>query len=212
VSAWDTLAIPWQAALEQAWTAYLHGSLPIGAVIVRGEEVVARGRNRIGERHNLISMISGNSLAHAEMNALMQLPDDLEGSDAILYSTMEPCPMCAGAIRVAHVPTTIYAARDAWGGSSQMFQLHPYMTRENIRVQHAGIKTLEEISVVLLLQSYLEIGAGVSQLSKFETILPNAVQLARDVFKTRQLEQWRKARAEVREVVGGLAQRLGSRT
>jgi len=86
-------------------------------VIVRREEIIARGRNRIAERHNLVSMISGNSMVHAEINALMQLPDDLEGSDAILYTTMEPCPMRAGAIRVSHVPTTFYAARDAWGGS-----------------------------------------------------------------------------------------------
>ena len=204
--------MPWQAALEEAWTAYRHGSLPIGAVIVRGNEIIARGRNRIGERHDTVGMISGNSLAHAEMNALMQLPDDLEASDTILYSTMEPCPMCAGAIRVFHVPTTIYAARDAWGGSAQLFGLHPYMTRDNIRVQHAGIKTLEEVSVVLLLQSYLEIGAGVSQLAKFETVLPNAVQISRDVFQTRQLEQWREARAEVSEIINGLAQRVGSRT
>ncbi len=212
MSFWNGLTIPWQVTLAEAWSAYCHGSLPIGAVIMRGDQIIARGRNRIGERHNIVGMISGNSLAHAEINALMQLPGDLEGSDAILYTTMEPCPMCAGAIRVAHVPTTIYAARDAWGGSAQMFGLHPYMSRDNIRVQHAEIKTLEEISVVMLLQSYLEIGAGVSQLSKFETVLPNAVQIARAVFQTRLLEQWRKARAEVGEVVNGLAQRIVSST
>ena len=205
---WDSLAFPWQAALEQAWTAYLHGSLPIGAVIVRGNQIIARGRNRIGERHDIVGMISGNSLAHAEVNALMQLPGDLEGSDAILYTTMEPCPMCAGAIRVVHVPTTIYAARDAWGGSSQMFQLHPYMTRDNIRVLPAGIKTLEEISVALLLQSYLEIDAGVSQLAKFETVLPNAVRLARAAFEDRLISGLRQAEASAETIVDELAARL----
>ena len=208
MSVWGSLSIPWQAALTEAWNAYCHGSLPIGAVIVSGEEIIARGRNRIGERHNIVSMISGNSLAHAEINALMQLPDDLEGSDAILYTTLEPCPMCAGAIRVSHVPTTFYAARDAWGGSSQMFQLHPYMTRDNIRVLPAGVKTLEEISVALLLQSYLEIGAGVSQLSKFETVLPNAVKSARAVFEDQLISGLRQAKASTETVVNKLAARL----
>ena len=175
---------------------------------MRREEIIARGRNRIAERHNLVSMISGNSLAHTEINALMQLPDDLEGSDAILYTTMEPCPMCAGAIRVSHVSTTFYAARDAWGGSVQMFQLHPYMTRDNIRVLPAGIKTLEQISVALLLQSYLEIGAGVSQLSKFETVLPKAVRSARAVFEDQLISGLGQAKASTETVVNKLAARL----
>ena len=88
-----------------------------------------------------------------------------------------------------------------------MFQLHPYMTRDNIRVLPAGIKTLEEISVALLLQSYLEIGAGVSQLSKFETVLPNAVKSAQAVFEDQLISGLRQANAFTETVVNELAAR-----
>lgn len=208
MSFWDDLPIPWQAALTEAWSAYRHGSWPIGAVVVQADQIVSRGRSRSAEPHNLLGMISGNSLAHAEMNALMQLPGDLEGSDAILYTTLEPCPMCAGAIRVTHVPTTFYAARDAWGGSAQLFGLHPYMTRDSIRVLPADIKTLEEISVVLLLQSYLEQGAGLSQLATFETLLPNAVRLARAAFEDQLISGLGRGEASTETVVNELASRL----
>ena len=89
-----------------------------------------------------------------------------------------------------------------------MFQLHPYMTRDNIRVLPAGIKTLEEISVALLLQSYLEIDAGVSQLAKFETVLPNAVRLARAAFEDRLISGLRQAEASAETIVDELAARL----
>jgi len=89
-----------------------------------------------------------------------------------------------------------------------MFQLHPHMTRDNIQVLPTGIKTLEEISVALLLQSYLEIGAGVSQLSKFETVLPNAVRSARAVFEDQLISGLRQAKASTETVFNELAVRL----
>ena len=120
MSYWDTLAKPWQAALEGAWTAYLHGSLPIGAVIVRGDEIVARGRNRIGEAFEISGFIGGTQISHAELNALVQLPNDAPTRDLELYTTMEPCPMCAGAIAMASLKTVHFAARDAWAGSTHL--------------------------------------------------------------------------------------------
>ena len=89
-----------------------------------------------------------------------------------------------------------------------MFQLHPYMTRDNIRVLPAGIKTLEQISVALLLQSYLEIGTGVSQLSKFETVLPKAVRSARAVFEDQLISGLGQAKASTETVVNKLTARL----
>lgn len=64
MTVWQTLALPWQAAFEEAWVAYLAGCLPIGAVVADDEGVIlTRGRNRIGETYN--------GLSHAELNALV---------------------------------------------------------------------------------------------------------------------------------------------
>ena len=85
-------------ALTEAEAAGAAGQLPIGAVLVLDGEVVSRGRNRYLERRS--------QLAHAELEAL------LAGGDAawsrheycVLYSTVEPCPMCLGSLVMAYVP------------------------------------------------------------------------------------------------------------
>jgi tRNA(adenine34) deaminase len=133
VSFYGSLERPWQIAFEEAWTAYCIGSFPIGAVIVRGTEVIARGRNQIFEPHALTKTISGTQISHAELNALVQLPRDFDMTNLELYSTMEPCPLCAGAIRMTHIPTVLYAARDPHAGSTNLFTEHRYMARGKVR-------------------------------------------------------------------------------
>jgi tRNA(adenine34) deaminase len=210
---WESLAQPWQAALEQAWTAYLHGSLRIGAVIVRGDEIVARGRNRIVEAHEVSGFIGGTQISHAELNALVQLPNDAPTRDLELYTTMEPCPMCTGAIAMASLKTVHFAVRDVWAGSTHLFEKDGYLSGKRIKLHPPSNTTLELICSAICLYSDFEWRGDVpnSVVRAFEATQPAAVQLARDLFQTRQLEQWRKARVEVAEVVDGLAQRVGSR-
>ncbi len=213
MSYWDSLAQPWQAALEQAWTAYLHGSLPIGAVIVRGEEIVARGRNRIGEAHEINGFIGGTQISHAEMNAIVQLAHDADTRGLELYTTMEPCPMCAGAMAMASIKTVHFAVHDAWAGSTHLFEKDGYLAGKRIKLHPPADPTLELICSAIWLYSDLEWRGDTSDnilVKAFEEAQPQAVQLARDLFQTRQLEQWRKARAEVGEVVDGLAERIAS--
>lgn len=99
---WTSLAEPWQICLEEAWTAYCAGSLPIGAAVVdRAGWIVARGRNRIHEDEAEGGHLRGHRLAHAEMNALVALDyRAIDPRDCILYTTTEPCPLCTGAIRI----------------------------------------------------------------------------------------------------------------
>ncbi len=215
MSFWERLATPWQAALEGAWTAYLHGSLPIGAVIVRGEEVVARGRNRIGEAHEINGFISGTQISHAEINAIVQLANDAATRDLEIYTTMEPCPMCAGAIAMASLKTVHFAVRGAWAGSTHLYEKDGYLAGKRIKLHPPADDTLEVICSALCLYSDFEQRGDVPSnvlVKAYEETQPEAVQLARDIFETRQLEQWRKARARVSEVVNELAQRIGSST
>jgi len=80
------------------------------------------------------SQVTGGPLAHAELNALLAL--DWEAVDprtCEIYSLLEPCPLCIGAICMAGVKVIRFAARDPWSGSTNLLQASPYMTWKSIR-------------------------------------------------------------------------------
>lgn len=99
-------------ALELAEAAARHDDVPIGAVVARGEEVLGEAGN---ERE-----LRRDPTAHAEVLALRQASESLGGwrlLDTVIYVTVEPCPMCAGAIALARVPRLVYGASDPKGGA-----------------------------------------------------------------------------------------------
>jgi tRNA(adenine34) deaminase len=101
-----------QSALQLARAAAKHGDVPIGAVVARGDEVLGESGN---ERE-----LRGDPTAHAEVLALRQASERLGGwrlLETTIYVTLEPCPMCAGAITLARVPRLVYAAADPKGGA-----------------------------------------------------------------------------------------------
>ena len=88
------------------------GEVPVGCVITLGDCVVGRGRNRREE--------AKNALCHAELEAIDQACRTLGGWrlwQCTLYVTLEPCPMCAGAIVNAHIPRVVCGARDPKNGA-----------------------------------------------------------------------------------------------
>jgi tRNA(adenine34) deaminase len=107
------LAPPMRRALELAWDAFCHGSFPVGAVIVGPDgATVAEGRNRMGELDAPPGRLRNTGLAHAEMDALAQLPLG-EYADHTLFTSLEPCLLCRAAVTMAHVGTVHYLAADA---------------------------------------------------------------------------------------------------
>ena len=100
-------------ALREAERALDHDDVPVGAVVVHDGEVVGAGHN---ERE-----LRADPTAHAEMLALRQAAATL-GSwrvlDAVMYVTLEPCAMCAGAIVLARVPRVVYGATDPKAGAA----------------------------------------------------------------------------------------------
>ena len=99
-------------ALREAERALEHEDVPIGAVLVRGGEVLASAHN---ERE-----LRGDPTAHAEILALREAARALAGwrvLDAVLYVTLEPCAMCAGAIVLARVPRVVFGAADPKAGA-----------------------------------------------------------------------------------------------
>lgn len=100
-----------QRALDEARQALQEGEIPIGAVIVCKDRIIARA-------HNLTETLT-DVTAHAEMQAITMAANELGGkylSDCTLYVTVEPCAMCAGAIGWAQLPRIVYGAPDAKRG------------------------------------------------------------------------------------------------
>ena len=98
-------------ALELAREAMAEGEVPVGCVIVKNGAVVGRGRNR--------RETARTALGHAEIEAIAQACETLGGwrlHRAVLYVTLEPCPMCAGAILNARIAQVRYGARDEKAG------------------------------------------------------------------------------------------------
>ena len=99
-------------ALTQAQMALQAGEVPVGAVVVREGRIIARGRNR--------RETEKDPTAHAEMEAIRaaaRATGDWRLTGCELYVTLEPCPMCAGAIINARVARVFYGARDAAMGA-----------------------------------------------------------------------------------------------
>jgi tRNA(adenine34) deaminase len=100
-------------ALREAQRAAEHGDVPIGAVVVRDGEVIGAAGN---ERE-----LRSDPTAHAEQLALREAAAAVGGwriPDSVLYVTLEPCAMCAGAIVLARVPRVVYGATDPKAGAA----------------------------------------------------------------------------------------------
>ena len=119
-------------ALALAKEAFAEGEVPVGCVIVRNGEIVGRGRNR--------RETAKTALGHAEIEAISDACKNLGGWrlwDCTLYVTLEPCPMCAGAIINARIPLVVWGGDDKKGGAcgsvcdlfSMDFNHHPQVIK-----------------------------------------------------------------------------------
>ncbi|MBK8903840.1 MAG: nucleoside deaminase [Anaerolineaceae bacterium] len=156
---WNTLSLPWQTAVSLAWEAYCAGSLPIGAVIVAEDgRIVAQGRNSIHETEST-SPLHGGRLAHAEMNALVQLSKTaVPPQSCALYTTMEPCMMCLGAIRMMRIGTVHFATHDPFAGSACLIETVPYKALGLLPVYPPENEALADVLLVLMTEAMLRTG------------------------------------------------------
>ena len=133
-----------EQALALAAEAAAEGEVPVGCVIVRGDEIVGRGRNR---RETVKS-----ALSHAEIEAIAEANRNLGGWrlwECTLYVTLEPCPMCAGAIINARIPRVVYGASDAKFGACRSvcslfdmaFNHHPQVEAGVMEEEAAALMT-----------------------------------------------------------------------
>jgi tRNA(adenine34) deaminase len=117
-------------ALKEAWKAYTNDEVPVGAVLVKEQQIIARGYNQVE--------LLQDATAHAEMLCITAGESAVENwrlASTTLYSTMEPCSMCAGAMLLARVPVLVWGTPDirhgAHGSWINLFEnAHPTHTIE----------------------------------------------------------------------------------
>ncbi len=128
-------------ALAEAETAGKAGELPIGSVLVIDGRIVSRGRARHRGRRS--------QLCHAEMEGLQSGGETLwtRYQSAVLFSTVEPCPMCLGAAVMADVPHIVFAAHDAVAGMGTAMESIPYL-RRHIETYLGGVLEAESHEVL----------------------------------------------------------------
>ncbi len=218
---WAQLSFPWQAAIELAWEANCLGTIPIGAVIVdRQGQLVASGRNRIKEPRGYgIAYLAGLPLAHAEINALLALDyQKVTPRECTLYTTTEPCPMCAGALVMAGVRHVCFASRDPWAGSTGLYATDTYIGSKHVRVEGPPDAVLEAVLVGLQVEFFFResVIRGKPELfardgpffTSLETAIPQGVALGEKMYQSGRLEQMRREGVSAAEMLDDLAKEL----
>lgn len=130
-----------QLALEEAKKAEILGEVPIGAIIVHEDKVIARAHN--------LRETTQIATTHAEISAIQDACREVGSwrlEDTTLYVTLEPCPMCAGAILQSRIPRVVYGARDSKGGCvHSLYELlndprfnHECAVTEGVLVEECG--------------------------------------------------------------------------
>lgn len=131
---WKALPLPWQVAFEEAWASFRAGNFGVGAVLTESPDhpdavegvgpIVTAGRNRVAQTQRVPRTLSGNMMAHAEMNAFAEL-DTFNAEGLHLYTTLEPCLMCAATamqLKVGHIHFA--AADEFYAGMDELWGKH----------------------------------------------------------------------------------------
>jgi tRNA(Arg) A34 adenosine deaminase TadA len=194
---WVEFSTAWQGALEMAWEAYCDDCVPIGAVTTdENGRLLSRGRNRIYSKRSPDGRRRGNTLAHAEVEALGKV--DYDGFDphtGRLYTTMEPCPMCMGAFYMSGFRTVYFAARDPYAGSVNLLSATAYLSRKPIQVHPPSDMKLESVLIALFLEYDLATGheqiRGKDLYSLWQNCNPRGVELGEELYRSGELRRCR---------------------
>lgn len=182
---WADVSPLWQQAFELAWQSHRAGSNPIGALVSDASgRVVSTGKSAVrAEMKDVV--VCHNEIAHAEVNALLGLDNRQHGKQQAagytLYATLEPCPVCFSAFYMSDVGTLRFAARDAFGGSTNLLGTTPYLSRKQRKLVGPE-PVLAGFSVFLNVLHDLRAGLPEDDPvhAAFESDYPRAVALGRE--------------------------------
>jgi len=148
---WEELELGWQIAFSKAWEAFCSNTIPIGAAIINeNNELVSVGQNMIFVEKANAPAIYGSNLAHAEINAIVQLKRKEHPNirSYTLYTTTEPCILCFGAIVMGNIRHCKFAARDRYAGATKYNEHSEFVKSKKIIVEGPH-EELEAVQVAL---------------------------------------------------------------
>lgn len=213
---WSSLTKTWQICFEEAWDSYCHGSIPIGAVLVNSNGVIiSRGRNRINEKIAPNKQICSNRLAHAEINALLQInsTDSDTFKNCTLYTTTEPCVLCFGAITMSGIRKVRFAATDPIaGGKNLIFSENSFIKSREIDIKCVE-KFLGEVQQVLI-TDYVMRSYGEENVNRFldhySIDYPEAIVLGKIWYEENKLDQARKEQVPISTIINEISEAIKS--
>lgn len=154
------LSPAWQACFEEGWQASLADNVPIGSAITdEAGQVLYRSRNRISDTSAPPRQTCNSQISHAELNTILMMegrPRDIHAWR--IFSLVEPCPLCLGAIYMAGLRHIHYAFPDTYAGSTNLLGASPYLGRKPVKVYPPETDILHEIVAAMQIEFNLRRG------------------------------------------------------
>lgn len=195
---WTSLEETWRIALTLAWEAYVAGNIGVGAVLTDpAGRVVAVGRNRVADVDAPPGRLRSTYIAHAELDVLGQLKPGNYRSH-IIWTTLEPCPLCSIAILTSNVGSVAFAARDRlWNGIARLAELNEFIaSRWPVRRGPLGGPVALFCELLPLLW-FLENKPNGSVVEKYESRHPRLLALARTLSRDSRLTKLKPKPVEI---------------
>jgi tRNA(adenine34) deaminase len=190
---WNDIEKGFQIAFDTAWKAFMSGTMPIGACILNeNEDILAIGQNQIYAEGD--GILSFHQLAHAEANAILKISEALNPNQHpnirkyILYTTMEPCPFCFGAIVMGSIRNVKFAARDGWAGATALNNSLNYIKAKNIVVE-GPFRENEIVQIAIQTYHLLKVGVGEQVINAWDEDCPVGVEIGRKLFEKEELDK-----------------------
>lgn len=192
----DALQSPWPVTAGAAILAYLEGSLPIAASIVVDNRILATAVNRTQD----------HIIEHAETRAIRSIDSRADLARATMYTTMEPCPMCTGAIRMAKLQSLVIGATDPAAGDSAHLGDSPFMSHFGCRVEGAGDTRIEFCFATLLIETRQRMGKTRWN-AEWAMCHPAAYRTAQELLADHRFDDWQRSSASADEIWREIAAR-----
>jgi tRNA(Arg) A34 adenosine deaminase TadA len=170
------LGEPWGAALGLAWEAMVANTTPVGCVVLDAKgQITTRGRGRRYVRDAASGQLSYSHLAHAELNALAQLPPTQRYENFVVLTTLEPCLLCMGAAVMATVARVEYAGADPYGGAAHLQVKNAHTARLMPSVHGPSEGALGVIGALLHYAFYTERNPAGAVVGAYREAMPEFV-------------------------------------
>lgn len=194
-------------AFAGAWEALRADSVPVGAIVTDGAgAVIATGRSRAMDLEAEPGRLSRTSIAHAEINALAQLPPGRH-SDHTVWATLEPCLLCTGALVIASIGAVRFAAADPlWAGIDRLPEINTFVASRWPRRIGPRTDELGVFAMLLPLLFYRQRYPDGASITIHRTAVPRVAALADDLVDSDERRRW--PAMELEDVLESLWSRL----